>query len=54
MEAEVLGFRDVLGDFVDKIDSAVVVSVGMSDVVGALVDKIESAVVVSVGMSDVD
>ena len=29
MEAEVLGFRDVLGDFVDKIDSAVVVSVSM-------------------------
>jgi hypothetical protein len=54
MEAEVLGFRDVLGDFVDKIDSAVVVSVGMFNVVGALVDKIESAVVVSVGMSDVD
>ena len=53
-EAGVLGFKDVLGDFVDKIDSAVVVSVGMSDVVGALVDKIESAVVVSVGMSDVD
>ena len=54
MEAEVLGFRDVLGDFVDKIESAVVVSVGMSDVVGALVDKINSAVVVSVGMSEVD
>ena len=54
MEARELGFKDVLGDFVDKIDSAVVVSVGMSDVVGALVDKIESAVVVSVGMSDVD
>ena len=54
MEARELGFKDVLGDFVDKIDSAVVVSVGMSDVVGALVDKIESAVVVSVGMSDVN
>ena len=54
MEAEVLGFRDVLGEFVDKIYSAVVVSVGKSDVLGPLVDKNESAVVVSVGMSDVD
>jgi len=59
-EAGVIGFTDVLGAFVDKRYTAVVVSmlvvgmlvvgilvVGMSDVLGALVDKIGSAVVVS-------
>ena len=39
IEAGVLGFRDVLGDFVDKKcgNVSVVVSIGMSDVLGAVV-----------------
>ena len=47
VEAGVIGFKDVLGAFVDKRSTAVVVSLGMSEVLGVLVDKIGATVVVS-------
>ena len=38
-EAEVLGFKDVLGGFVDKVFSAIVVSFGKSDTVVSVAER---------------